>query len=85
VRSIACYLSASVEEQSQSTAAISRGIEEAAQVASAILSDVMTMSRSAHETGEAAEGVTAVAQELTDASTRLGSEMIAFEERMRAA
>jgi methyl-accepting chemotaxis protein len=85
VRSIACYLSASVEQQSQSTAAISRGIEEAAQVASLILSDVETMSRSAQETGDAAEGVSAVALELTEASMKLGGEMTAFEERMRAA
>jgi methyl-accepting chemotaxis protein len=85
VRSIACYLNDSVEQQSQSTVAISRGIEEAAQVASMILTDVMTMSRSASETGDAAEGVTAVAQELTVASARLDSEMAAFEERMRAA
>ncbi len=71
VRSIACYLSASVEQQSQSTAAISRGIEEAAQVASLILNDVQTMNRSAQETGDAAHGVAAVAQDLGKASTQL--------------
>jgi methyl-accepting chemotaxis protein len=85
VRSIAMNVSASVEEQSQATASISRGIEEAAQVASLILADVQVMSRSAEETGDAAEGVSTVAQELADASAKLDDGMSQFEARMKAA
>jgi methyl-accepting chemotaxis protein len=85
VRAIAAFVKTAVDEQSQSTLAISRGIEEAAQAASLILSDVETMSRSARETGEAAEGVAAISQELVEASTRLDSDMASFAERMKAA
>ncbi len=85
VRAVAAFVKNAVDEQSQSTVAISRGIEEAAQAASLILSDVETMSRSARETGEAAEGVAAISQELVEASTRLDGEMASFAERMKAA
>jgi methyl-accepting chemotaxis protein len=85
VRAVAIHLSASVEEQSVATASISRGIEEAAQVASLILADVEVMSRSAMETGDAAESVSAVAAELAKASATLETDMSQFEARMKAA
>jgi methyl-accepting chemotaxis protein len=85
VRAVAAFVKTAVDEQSQSTIAISRGIEEAAQAASLILSDVETMSRSARETGDAAEGVATISQDLVEASTQLDLEMASFAERMKAA
>jgi methyl-accepting chemotaxis protein len=85
LRSVAVFVKEAVEEQSLSTASISRSIEETAQTSSHILSDVQVMNRSAQETGEAAGSVEAVAEDLIAASARLEADMTAFAERMQAA
>jgi methyl-accepting chemotaxis protein len=85
LKAVALFVKNAVEEQSKSTAAISRSIEETAQSSSLVLSDVQTMSRSAQETGDAAGGVAAIAEDLTAASRKLESDMAEFAARMEAA
>jgi methyl-accepting chemotaxis protein len=85
LKAVATFVKDAVDEQSRSTAAISRSIEETAQASALILSDVRTMNRSAQETGDAAEGAASVARDLMDASQRLETEIAAFSARMAAA
>ncbi|MGL4637537.1 MAG: methyl-accepting chemotaxis protein [Beijerinckiaceae bacterium] len=85
LKAVATFVRDAVEEQSRSTEAISRSIEETAQVASTILEDVNVMSISAGETGEAAESMRHVADDMNEASEALRREMAAFELQMKAA
>jgi methyl-accepting chemotaxis protein len=85
LKAVSLFVKTAVEEQSKSTHAISRSIEETAQASSLILADVQTMSRSAQDTGEAAGGVAAIAQDLTAASRQLEADMDEFAARMQAA
>jgi methyl-accepting chemotaxis protein len=85
LKAVATFVKEAVEEQSRSTEAISRSIEETAQVATHILDDMQVMNRSANETGDAAQGVKAVAQDMIAASNKLQSEMTSFSEQMKAA
>lgn len=85
LKAVATFVKEAVEEQSRSTEAISRSIEETAQVATTILEDMHVMNRSANETGDAAEGVKAVAQDMIVASKTLQAEMARFSTQMKAA
>jgi methyl-accepting chemotaxis protein len=85
LKSVATFVKEAVEEQSRATEAISRSIEETAQVATTILEDMEVMNRSANETGDAADGVKTVAQDMIAASQKLQSEMASFVDQMKAA
>jgi methyl-accepting chemotaxis protein len=85
LKSVAGYVKDACYEQSRATGAISRSIEETAQVAQVILSDVQAMSLSASETGETAENVATVARQLIDASQQLETHMADFTTAMKAA
>ncbi|MGL4243010.1 MAG: hypothetical protein ACRCTI_18000, partial [Beijerinckiaceae bacterium] len=85
LKTVAVHVRNAVDEQSKSTAAISRSIEETAQSSSQVLLDVQTMSRSAEETGDAAQDVASIAAELTVAARRLEADMADFAARMQAA
>jgi methyl-accepting chemotaxis protein len=82
---VADFVRNAVEEQSRSTEAISRSIEETAQVAGVILDDVAATSQSAEETGEAAMEASRVGESLLHASSELRDALDALERRMRAA
>jgi methyl-accepting chemotaxis protein len=85
LKAVATFVKDAVAEQSRATAAISRSIEETAQASSLILADVQVMSRCASETGDAAEGVSAISRDLADASVKLEQDMARFAARMKAA
>jgi methyl-accepting chemotaxis protein len=85
LKSVAGYVKDACYEQSRATGAISRSIEETAQVAQVILSDVQAMSLSASETGETAENVATVARQLIEASQQLETHMGDFSSAMKAA
>lgn len=85
LKAVAGFVKDASQEQSRATAAISRSIEETAQVAHVILGDVQVMSQSASETGETAEHVAAVAKKLIDASHQLEDYMAEFSNAMKVA
>ncbi len=85
LKAVAGFVKDASQEQSRATAAISRSIEETAQVAHVILGDVQVMSQSASETGETAENVAAVAKKLIDASHQLEDYMAEFSNAMKVA
>ncbi len=85
LKAVAGFVKDASQEQSRSTAAISRSIEETAHVAHVILGDVQVVSISASETGETAENVALVAQQLIEASQQLEGHMVAFSQAMKAA
>jgi methyl-accepting chemotaxis protein len=82
---VATFVKEAVEEQSRSTEAISRSIEETAQVATTILEDMNVMNTSATETGEVAETMRTVASNMNAASQALRKEMAGFVQQMDAA
>jgi methyl-accepting chemotaxis protein len=82
---VADFVRDAVEEQSRSTEAISRSIEETAQVAGVILDDVAATSQSAEETREAAMEASRVGELLLHASSELRDALDVLERRMRAA
>jgi methyl-accepting chemotaxis protein len=85
LKSVAEHVKDACYEQSRATGAISRSIEETAQVAHVILADVQAMSLSASETGETAENVANVARKLIKASQQLETHMTDFTTVMKAA
>jgi methyl-accepting chemotaxis protein len=85
LQQVATFVKEAVEEQSRSTQAISRSIEETAQVATTILDDMNVMNTSATETGEVAETMRTVAGDMNAASLALRREMAGFVQQINAA
>ncbi len=85
LQNVATFVKEAVEEQSRSTEAISRSIEETAQVATTILEDMNVMNTSANETGDVAQTMRSVAGDMNAASQALRKEMAGFVQQMSAA
>ena len=82
---VATVIAAAVDEQGTATQAISRNVQEAAQVTAQVASNIADVATGAGETGSASGQVLAAAKELTTEGSKLRIGVDAFLRTLRAA